>query len=92
MGFHKDQCLPPQLTPFPPGFKSLRNKANYDNPETIDTSRKDKYDTSRTNQDDSIENMKAMKNTNNDDEYKEDYLQHQDGNESVKNIYINKKH
>ena len=38
-----------------------------------------------TDQDDSIENMKTMKEKNNDDEYKEDNLQHQNGNKSVIN-------
>ena len=37
---------------------------------------------SRTNQDDYIENMKAMKNTNDDDEYKEENSKHQYGIES----------
>ena len=55
LGLQKYQWLPPQVPPFYPGFKSLRNKANYDNPETKDTSRTDKDDTSRTNWDDSIE-------------------------------------
>ena len=41
--------------------------------------------TSHTNQDDYIENVKSIKNTNNYDEYKEDTLQHQDSNESVDN-------
>ena len=71
LGIKKYQCLPPHVTPFPPGFKSLRNKADDDNPETKDTSRIDKYDTSLTNRDGSIENLKAMENTNDDDEYKE---------------------
>ena len=31
---------------------------------------------------DSIENVKSMNNTNDDDKYKEDNSQHQDGNES----------
>ena len=37
---------------------------------------------SRTDQDDSIEDVKSMKNTNYDDEYKEDNSQHQHGNET----------
>ena len=45
LGIQKYQCLPPHVTPFPPGFKSLRNKANYDNYESTDTLRTDKYDT-----------------------------------------------
>ena len=40
---------------------------------------------SRTNRDDSIKNMKSMKNTNYYDKYKEDNSQNQDGNESVIN-------
>ena len=40
---------------------------------------------SHTNRDDSIENVKAMKKKMDDDEYKEDNLQHQDGNKSVIN-------
>ena len=70
LGLQKYQCLPPQLPPFNPGFKSLRNEANDDNPETIDTSITDKDDTSHTNQDDYIENVKATKNKNNYDKYK----------------------
>ena len=71
LGLQKYQCLPPHVPPFPTGFKSVRNEANYDNPETTYTSRTDKYDTSRTNRDDYIENVKSMNNTNDDDEYKE---------------------
>ena len=40
---------------------------------------------SRTDQDDSIENMKATKNKNDDDEYKEDNSQHKQGNGIVIN-------
>ena len=40
---------------------------------------------SRANQDDYIENVKSMKNTNDDYKYKEDNLQHQHGNETVIN-------
>ena len=36
------------------------------------TSRTDKYGTSRTNQDYSVENVKAVRNKNDDDKYKED--------------------
>ena len=54
LGIQKYQSLPPHVTPFPPGFKSLRNEANDDNPETTDTSRTDKDDMSRTNRYDSI--------------------------------------
>ena len=68
---------------FPPGSKSLRNKANNDHPESTDTSCNDRYDTSRTNQDDSIENMKSTKNKNDDEKYKEENSQHQHSNETV---------
>ena len=66
----------------------MRNEANYDNLEITDTSRTAKDVTSRTNQDDSIENVKATKNKNDDDEYKEGNYQHKEGNENV--IYKNK--
>ena len=60
LGLQNDQFLPSHVPPFSSGFKSLRNKANDDNPETTDTSRINKYDTASTNQDDSIENVNAM--------------------------------
>ena len=40
---------------------------------------------SRTNQDDSLKNVKSMKNKNYDDKYKENNSQHQYGNASVFN-------
>ena len=49
------------------GFKSLRNEANDDNPDTTDTLCTDKDDTLHTNRGDSIENVKAMNNKNDDD-------------------------
>ena len=58
LGLQKYQFLPTHVPPFPPGIKSLRNKANGNNPETTNTSRYDKDYTSRTNQDDSVENVK----------------------------------
>ena len=54
LGIKKYQCLPPHAPLFPPGFISLRNEANDDNPETKDTSHTDKYDTSLTDQDNSM--------------------------------------
>ena len=68
LGLPKYQCFLPHIPPFHPGFKSLRNVANYNNPDTTDTSRTDKDDTARTNVDDSIENVKSMKNKHYDDE------------------------
>ena len=38
---------------------------------------------SRTNQDDYIENVKNIKNTNDDGKYKYNNLQHQDSDESL---------
>ena len=38
MGLNKDQCLTPNITPFPPGNKILLNEENDDVPETTDTS------------------------------------------------------
>ena len=40
---------------------------------------------SHTNQNDSNEDVKDMKNNNDDDEYKDDTLKHPDGNESFYN-------
>ena len=65
----KYQHLQSQVPPFSSGFKSSRNKANDNNPETTDTSCTDKYDMSQTNQDDYIETVKSMKK-NDDDKYK----------------------
>ena len=67
LGIQKYQCLPPHVSPFPHGFKSLINKANNDNTKTTDTSCTDKDDTSRANRDNFIENVKYTKNTNDDD-------------------------
>ena len=61
LGLQKYQCLPSDVPQFSSGFKSLRNKANQDNPKTTDTSRTDKDDSSQTNRDDSIENVKPQK-------------------------------
>ena len=80
LGLQKDKLLPSHVPPFYSGIKSLRNKTNDDNPETADNPLTDKDDTSQTNQDDYIENLKATKKTSDDDEYREDNLQHQDGN------------
>ena len=81
----KNRCLTSDVPPFLPGNKSLRNKENDDNPETTYISDTEKDDTSHINRDDSIENVKDMKNTNNDDENKEDTSKCQDSNESVDN-------
>ena len=67
LGLQKDQCLPPHVHSFTPGFKSFKNEANDDNHESTNTSRTDKYNMSRTNQYYSIENVKSMKNKNDDE-------------------------
>ena len=61
LGIEKYQSLPPHLPKFPPGFKSLRNEADDDNPESTDTSFTDRDDTSRTDTDDSIYNIKSRR-------------------------------
>ena len=81
----RDQSLTPHVPKFLPGFKSPRNEADDDHTEYKDTSSTDRYDTSRTDRDGSIENLKATKNKNVDDEYKDDNLQNQHGNETVIN-------
>ena len=58
------KSLPLHVPKFPPGFKSLRNEAYDDHHEYTDTSRTYKDDTLRTDQDDSIENIKSTKNKN----------------------------
>ena len=73
------------LSPFLPGNKILLNEINDNNPETTDTSQSEKYDMSHTSPDDSIAKAKDTKNTNDDDEYKEDTLKLQDGKERVDN-------
>ena len=55
-----------------PGMISLRNEENYDNTETTDTPHTPKGDASHNNQEDSIENVKYINNTNDDEKYKED--------------------
>ena len=56
----KYQSLPPHLPKFPPGFKSLINEAADDHHESTDTSRIDKDYTSRTDKDESIQNIKYL--------------------------------
>ena len=82
----KYQSLQPHLPNCPPGFKSSRNEAADDHQESTVTSRTDKDDWSRIDKDESIENIKAMKNKNSYEKYKDEHLQHQHGNEN----FINK--
>ena len=71
------------MSPFLPGNKILSNEENGYNLETTDTSQSEKDDTSYTSRDDSIAKEKDTKNSNDDDEYKEDTSKLQDGNERV---------
>ena len=48
LGIKKDQSLPPHVSQFTPGFKSLINEADDDKPESTDISRTGRDDTSRT--------------------------------------------
>ena len=73
------------LSPFLPGNKILLKEENDHNPETTDTSRSEKDDMSHTSRDDFIKKLKDTKNTNDDDNYKEEPSKHQDGNDSVDN-------
>ena len=61
MVLNKDQCLTPDVPPFIPGNERLLNEENVDNPETKDTSKYEKDDTSLTSQNYSIEKLKDTK-------------------------------
>ena len=73
------------LSPFIAGNKIQLKEGNYHNPETTDTSQSEKYYISHISRDYFIEKVKRHKNTNDDDEYKEDTSKHQDSNESIDN-------
>ena len=85
MELNKDKCLTTDVLPFLPGNKILINEENDDGPETRDTPQSEKYYMSHTSQDDSIAKVKDTKNTNDDDNYKEDTSKLQDGYERVDN-------
>ena len=68
LGTEKYQSLPSHLPKFRPGYKSLGNEAG--------DSRNYYIDTSRTDKEDSINNLKSMTNKNIDDKYKEENSQH----------------
>ena len=63
LGTEKDQILPPQLGRYHPGYKLLLNKAK--------DGRNDYIDTSRTDKEDSVINLKASNNKNICDKYKD---------------------
>ena len=75
LGTKKYQSLPLQLSKYFPGYKSLINEA--------EDGRNDSTDTSRTEKEDSLKNLKAINNKNIDDEYKYDSSQNHNINESV---------
>ena len=77
LGNEKDQSLPPQLAKYFSGYKSLIHKAK-DN-------HNDSTDTSRTDKEDYINNLKAINNKNIDDKYTYDNSQDNNSNESVIN-------
>ena len=66
LGIKKYQILSPHLPKFLPGYKSLRNNADYCHHESTDTSRTDKeyY----------VDNLKSINNKNSDDEYSNENL------------------
>ena len=70
LGTKKYQILPPQLSKFRPGYKSLINEA--------EDGRNNSTYTSRTDKEDSVDNLKVINNKNIDDEYKEENLQYHD--------------
>ena len=72
------------MSPFLPVNTRLLNEDSYDNPETIDTSLSGKDDMSHTGKND-FTGGGWQKNTNNDEEYKEETSKIKEGNESVDN-------
>ena len=78
LGTEKDQIIPPQLAKYLPGYKSLTNKA--------EDGSNDSTDISRTDKEDSVNNLKSISNKNIDDEYNDDSSQDHNSNE----IFINK--
>ena len=77
LGTEKDQSLPPQLAKYTSGYKSLINEAEDGHYYYTDTSRTDKED--------SVNNLKAVNDKNIDDEYKYDNSPDNNSNGSVIN-------
>ena len=77
LGTEKYQSLPPQFDKFIPGYKSLINKAE-------DVSN-DSTDTSCTDKEYYVDNLKDINNKNIDDEYKDENSKHHNSNENVIN-------
>ena len=68
------QSLPPQLAKFRSGYKSSINEA--------EDGRNDSTDTSRTDKEYSVNNLKTMNNKDIDDKYKDGNSQDHNNNES----------
>ena len=64
LGTEKYQSLSPQLAKYRPGYKSLMNKA--------EDGRNNSTDTSRTDKEAFVDNLKDTNNKNIDDKYKDD--------------------
>ena len=77
LGTEKYQSIPPQFDKFIPGYKSLINKAE-------DVSN-DSTDTSCTDKEYYVDNLKDINNKNIDDEYKDENSKHHNSNENVIN-------
>ena len=69
--------IPPQLARFPPGFKSVINKTEDD--------RNDSTDNSRTDKEDSVNNLKYINNKDIDYKCKYDNSLNHNSNESIIN-------
>ena len=77
LGTEKYQIIPPQLAKYPSGYKSLINEAEDDCNDSIYTSRTDKED--------SVNNLKAIYNKDIDEKYKDYNSQDHNSNEIVIN-------
>ena len=75
LGTKKYQSLPLQLSRYFPGYKSLINEA--------EDGRNDSTDTSRTDKEDSVKNLKAINKKIIDDEYKDGNSPYHKSNGSV---------
>ena len=79
----KDQNFPPHLANFPPGLKSLINKAHDHN--NTEDDRNYSTDTSRNDKEYFVQNLKVIHNKEIDDKYKDDNSSNHNSNESVIN-------
>ena len=79
----KDQKFPPHLAKFPPGFKSLINKAHDHN--SAEDDHNYSTDTSRNDKEYFVQNLKVINNKDIYDKYKDDNSSNHNSNESVIN-------